>query len=64
MLAFRLIAKDDKNATGADNVKVIDKYIPDPNPNQHSIANANISIVNIGNSVTLDSSGAKNTVLL
>ena len=37
-LAFRLIVKDDKNATGADDVKVIDKYIPPPN--QPPIASA------------------------
>jgi hypothetical protein len=64
-LAFRLIAKDDKNATGADDVKVIDIYISHPNPNQHSIANANINqTVNVGNNVTLDNSGAKNIVFL
>jgi hypothetical protein len=62
-LAFRLILKDDKNATGADDVKVLDKYIPPPN--QHSIASAGTNqTVNAGNNVTLNSSGAKNIVFL
>ena len=57
-LAFRLIVKDDKNATGADDVKVIDKYIPPPN--QPPIASAGTDqTVNAGNKVTLDGSGSK-----
>jgi hypothetical protein len=57
-LAFRLIVKDDKNATGADDVKVKDKYIPPPN--QHPISNAGTDqTVNAGDKVTLDSSGSK-----
>ena len=57
-LAFRLIVKDDKNATGADDVKVIDKYIPPPN--QPPIASAGTDqTVNAGDKVTLDGSGSK-----
>ncbi len=52
-LAFRLIVKDDKNATGADDVKVIDKYIPPPN--QLPVANAGTDqIVNSGDRVKFD----------
>lgn len=51
-LVFRLTVKDDKNATGISELKVIDKYIPPPN--HQPIANAGTDrTVNAGDSVRL-----------
>ncbi len=57
-LTFKLTVTDNKNATGVDDVKVTDKYVPPPN--QPPVANAGLDqTVNAGDSVTLDGTKSK-----
>jgi tetratricopeptide (TPR) repeat protein len=57
-LIFKLTVKDSKNATGVDDVKVTDKYIPPPN--QPPTANAGVDqTVNAGDNVHLDGTKSK-----